>query len=222
MHQQTRPSLVQIMACRLFGAKPLSEPTNWQLAGILLIGPLKTNFSEMWIEIHFSLTKMHLKISSGKWWPFCLSLIVLTLNVRGPSYLRLTRSISWLLMPWLLTLQDISSHDIDYIEIFRSFSYSRKCFKYLCQINVEEWHKIQIYMFMFPQKNLARKELNCGWFIFCSMDDLLHRRIFLHQRQNHNRALQEVYRERRAVMMRGQIKREVRHARVNVDMDILR
>ena len=26
----------------------------------------------------------------------------LTLNVRGPSYLGLTRSISWLLMPWLL------------------------------------------------------------------------------------------------------------------------
>ena len=24
--QKTRPSLVQIMACRLFGAKPLSEP----------------------------------------------------------------------------------------------------------------------------------------------------------------------------------------------------
>ena len=27
----------------------------------------------------------------------------LTLNVRGPSYLGLNRSISWLLMPWLLT-----------------------------------------------------------------------------------------------------------------------
>ena len=27
MRQKTRPSLVQIMACRLFGAKPLSEPT---------------------------------------------------------------------------------------------------------------------------------------------------------------------------------------------------
>ena len=27
----------------------------------------------------------------------------LTLNVRGPSYLGLTRSISWLLIPWLLT-----------------------------------------------------------------------------------------------------------------------
>ena len=31
----------------------------------------------------------------------CLAL--LTLNVPGPSYLGLTRSISWLLMPWLLT-----------------------------------------------------------------------------------------------------------------------
>ena len=28
---------------------------------------------------------------------------ILTLNVRGPSYLGLTRSISWQLMPWLLT-----------------------------------------------------------------------------------------------------------------------
>ena len=33
----------------------------------------------------------------------CLGLNVLTLNVREPSYLGLTRSISWLLMPWLLT-----------------------------------------------------------------------------------------------------------------------
>ena len=42
--------------------------------------------------------------------------IKLTLNVRGPSYLGLTRSISWPLMPWLLTSQNISSHDIDYVE----------------------------------------------------------------------------------------------------------
>ena len=36
------------MACRLVGAKPLSQ-TN---AGILLIGPLGTNFSEILIKIH--------------------------------------------------------------------------------------------------------------------------------------------------------------------------
>ena len=38
----------------------------WTNAGILLIGPLGTNFSEIVIEIHIvSFKKMHLKISSG-------------------------------------------------------------------------------------------------------------------------------------------------------------
>ena len=50
----------------------------WINAGILLIGPLGTNLSEILIEIHaFSLKKMHLKISSGKWPPSCLGLNVL-------------------------------------------------------------------------------------------------------------------------------------------------
>ena len=40
----------------------------------------------------------------------------LTLNVRGPSYLGSTRPISWLLMPRLVSCQEISSHDIDYVE----------------------------------------------------------------------------------------------------------
>ena len=53
----------------------------WTNAGILLIKPLGTNFSEILIEIHsFSFTKMHLKMSSGKWRPFCLSLNVLKEN----------------------------------------------------------------------------------------------------------------------------------------------
>ena len=50
-------------------------------AGILLIGPLGTNFSEIFIKIHaFSFKKMHLKMSSGKWRPFCLGLHVLNPN----------------------------------------------------------------------------------------------------------------------------------------------
>ena len=49
----------------------------WANSGILLIGPFGTNFSEILIEIHaFSFRKMHLKMSSGKWWPFCLGLNV--------------------------------------------------------------------------------------------------------------------------------------------------
>ena len=40
-------------------------------AGILLIGPSGTNFSEILVEIQtFSLKKMHLKMLSAKWRPF--------------------------------------------------------------------------------------------------------------------------------------------------------
>ena len=50
----------------------------WTNAGILSIGHLGTNFSEILIEIHtFSFKKMHLKRSSGKWRPFCLGFNVL-------------------------------------------------------------------------------------------------------------------------------------------------
>ena len=50
----------------------------WTNVGILLIGPLGTNFSEILIEIHaFAFKKIHLNMSSGKWLPFCLGLNVL-------------------------------------------------------------------------------------------------------------------------------------------------
>ena len=52
----------------------------WTSAGILLIGPLGANFNEIVIEIDtFSFKKMHLKMSSGIWGPFCLGLHVLTI-----------------------------------------------------------------------------------------------------------------------------------------------
>ena len=50
----------------------------WINAGILWIGPLETNFSEILAEvITFSFKKMYLKVSSVKWRPFCLGLNVL-------------------------------------------------------------------------------------------------------------------------------------------------
>ena len=50
----------------------------WTNAGILLIWPLGTNYSEMSIDIQtFSFKKIHFKMSSGKWRPFCLGLNVL-------------------------------------------------------------------------------------------------------------------------------------------------
>ena len=48
-------------------------------AGILLIRPLGTNFIEILIGIQtFSFKKMHLKMSSAKWCPFCFHFNVLT------------------------------------------------------------------------------------------------------------------------------------------------
>ena len=51
----------------------------WTNVGILLIRTLGTNFSEILSEMHtFSFKKMHLKMSSAKWRPFCLGLNVLS------------------------------------------------------------------------------------------------------------------------------------------------
>ena len=54
----------------------------WTNAGILLIGPLGTNFSEILIGIQtFSLSKMHLKMSSAKWHLFGIGLNGLSKSV---------------------------------------------------------------------------------------------------------------------------------------------
>ena len=58
----------------------------WTNAGILLIGPLGTNFTEISIEIlTFSFKKMRLKLSSAKRRPFCLGLNVSKLTPIGTS-----------------------------------------------------------------------------------------------------------------------------------------
>ena len=64
------------MACQLVGTKPLSEPMLGYC--YIVIGPLRTSFSEILIQMHtFSFKKSHFKMLSGKWWPFCLGLNVL-------------------------------------------------------------------------------------------------------------------------------------------------
>ena len=61
------------------GLSPGRRPAIiWTNAGIWSIEILRTNFNGILSEIHtFSLKKMHLKMSSGKWRPFCLGLNVL-------------------------------------------------------------------------------------------------------------------------------------------------
>ena len=56
MHQWTRPSLVQIMACRLFGTKPLSEPMLTKLSFGHLRNKIQWNFITIktYLFMHYS------------------------------------------------------------------------------------------------------------------------------------------------------------------------
>ena len=79
----------------------------WTNAGILLIRPLETNFSEIFIAIHtFSFKRMHLKMSSGKWRPSCFGLNVLTGIAYGSGILSASKWIDAPLPPWTLLRTD--------------------------------------------------------------------------------------------------------------------
>ena len=69
----------------------------WTNGGILLIGPLGTNFSEILIEIQtFSLKKIRLKMSSAKYCSFRLGLNVLIIILAGTN-VELSFTNRWLL-----------------------------------------------------------------------------------------------------------------------------
>ena len=65
---------------------------------------------------------------------------------------------SWLLMLWLLSSPGHQQPWYWLCRIGRFFSYWRKDFNYLCHINMDEWHKMQIYVFV-PSEKLACKGL---------------------------------------------------------------
>ena len=74
----------------------------WNNAGILLIGPLGTNFGEILIEIHtFSLKKIRLKMSSAKCCSFCLGLNELSARPVDSSIYRWIHSLIYPAFLWL-------------------------------------------------------------------------------------------------------------------------
>ena len=130
------------------GTKPLPEPIGWFFIYDFLWHSPESNFTA---NTHATYTILYNEFGMHA----CTSKItanelksiehvepILTLNVRGPSYLGLTRSISWLLKPWLLTSPGHQQPWYRLYRICRSLSYMRKDFKDLCHINVEEWHKM--------------------------------------------------------------------------------
>ena len=74
------------------------------------------------------------------------------------NYLSLNWSISWLLMPWLLASPGHQQPWYWLSLIGKLLPWSSKDLSYLCHINVDEGHKIWIYV-MFPLNNLAHKRV---------------------------------------------------------------
>ena len=68
MRQWIGSALVQIIICRPFGAKPLSKP----MLVYCQLNPYKQTSVEFWSKYKtFHSRKIHIKISSAKWRPFC-------------------------------------------------------------------------------------------------------------------------------------------------------
>ena len=88
----------------------------WTNDGILLTEPLGTKFSETLIGIQtFSFKKMHLKMSSAKWRPFCLGLKELTLTHQEISKLR-----------WLTSMPSGSRPSKDFWTLSSNYIFHRK------------------------------------------------------------------------------------------------
>ena len=102
-----------------------------------------------------------LLVSSQRHMYYCdkLNRVITALNMQGLSYLGLTRSISWLLMPWLLTSP---GHQQPWYWLYREYvGPSLTWGRILSTCVISMWlndTKCK-YMFMFPQKNLACKGL---------------------------------------------------------------
>ena len=102
----------------------------WTNAGILLTWHLGTNFSQILIEIHtFSFKKIHLKMSSGKWRPFCLGLNVLR-SLYSFDFLSNTSQLSCVLIKSCIMSR---SCEWIWIQWKLSFSKTTNIYKFSCK-----------------------------------------------------------------------------------------
>ena len=105
-----------------FGLSPgRRQAIIWTTAGLLLSKPIRTNFSEILIEIHpFS---MHMKISSEKSRSICLGINVLNTNI-PTGCVPLCSDGAWLVK------HIISRIDLDYLDHWTTFRYTNSLSRY--------------------------------------------------------------------------------------------
>ena len=93
----------------------------WTTAGILLMGSRGASISEILIGTQvFSFKKMHLKMSSAKWRPFCLGLNVLKITRTPADWKQWSTNCEWRPnerdheLIFCLRLQDDSTHEVSW------------------------------------------------------------------------------------------------------------
>ena len=66
-------SLILVIIGRADGFLPVwHQAITWTIADLMPIEPLRTHLNEIWIKLQwFQFKKMHLKLLSAKWQPFC-------------------------------------------------------------------------------------------------------------------------------------------------------
>ena len=109
------------MACRLAGAKPLSEPM------LEYSYSTRTNFGDNFIEFHtFSFKKMYLNMSFAKWWRFCLGLNVLIFTPAA----RLDVSIALYVFKLVLYLGISVSRSLSVLQCYHEMYQTKSCVIY--------------------------------------------------------------------------------------------
>ena len=127
----------------------------WTNAGILLIVPFGTNFSEISVEIlTISFRKICLKVSSPKWRPFCLSLNVLKhQSLLGISQCWVTLICWW--CPWLPTPQ-LPVHQWSLLSLvrFRAITLISADFGFNSILGIKIWNDRQVF-------SIRKMQLKC-------------------------------------------------------------
>ena len=137
----------------------------WINAGILLIEPLGTNFSEIYIEIRtFSLKKMHLKVSSSKWRPFCLGPSVLTWPQHKSGHVTqavITGTI--ILVPYILWQRSHSLLTIP--KVLRSWYAGWMCWSKYYFLHLPSWNLnlLRLFTTALMLKNFSYSQLLSSW-----------------------------------------------------------
>ena len=121
--------------------------------GTLYIENIKSSYQHSWCGMYWKQYYREFDCINNTHGNTNLGYFVLNLNVQGPSYLGLTRPISWLLMPWLLMSTGHQQPSYWLCRICRSWSWGR--ILSTCVISI--WRKDTKcnYVFIFFLKKIS-------------------------------------------------------------------